>query len=222
MLTTVGNVMRSRLFPFAPFLAVSILHLASLWVHDAAWSTNTKPLLIGTLIVGVLWTLRVPRGEVAFLLLVALAFSLAGDVLIATPGDVGFLLGLGGFFLAHVTYLLLFLRRMRLRPIPLAALGYLPWWVLLLVLLWPYLGALLVPVAVYGLVLGASASAALACNRWIAVGAGLFLASDTILAVKLFHPGFALAQDDVIIMTLYLAGQFLMVWGVLDRASRPA
>jgi alkenylglycerophosphocholine/alkenylglycerophosphoethanolamine hydrolase len=74
-------------------------------------------------------------------------------------------------------------------------------------------------VAVYGAVLGLSAATALGTNPTIAVGAGLFLLSDSVLACKLFLPGFGFWQQDLVIMALYCAGQGLIALGLV-RATR--
>ncbi len=148
--------------------------------------------------------------------------SWGGDVLFGMPGGIGFLLGLGGFLLAHVAYLILFRWPLRRRGLTWWAFAYLAWWLALMLVLGPHLGALIVPVAIYGAVLGASAAFALGTNPITAVGALLFLASDSILAFKLFWPGFALWQQDAIIMLLYCAGQGLIAFGAIRQGMRRA
>jgi len=212
--------------PFVPYAVVAVVHLATLAVHDSSLATVSKWFLMPALLVAVLITCRRPAGRPVGLIVLAVAFSWGGDVLLGMPGDLGFLIGLGSFFLAHVTYTVLFIRRLRIRRMPrlvVALFGL--WWVALLIVLSPHLGALLVPVAVYGLVLGASATASLASTPWVATGGVLFLVSDTILAFKLFFPGFSLWQADFIIMLLYLAAQGFIVFGAtrtFSRAQRPA
>lgn len=220
------TVSRSTLVPFVPYAAVGLLHLVALAVGAELLATFTKPILMPLLFVALSWALRratdrPARGELAVFASIGILFSWAGDVLLGAPLSSGFLLGLGSFFCAHLSYLLLFLRPLRRRRLPWAALLLLPWWVLLLIVLAPHLGALIVPVAIYGLVLGAVAAAALACNRWVAVGALLFLASDTLLALKQFLPDFGFWQADFLIMLLYIAGQGLISYGVV-RAARPS
>ena len=91
---------------------------------------------------------------------------------------------------------------------------------MLVLYLAPHIGPLLVPVAAYGLVLAASSAAALGTNRFSAIGALVFLLSDTILAFKLFLPGWDFYPVDVIIMTLYIGGQGLIAYGVATRGYR--
>lgn len=217
---------RTTVLPFVPYSLVGLLHLAALLAGDDTLSTISKRLLMPALILAVVIACFRRRGQPLALIAIALLVSWAGDIFIGMPGDIGFLIGLACFFLAHVTYLVLFLGRLRVRRVPLLAVGFVVWWIALVVVLAPSLGALLVPVAVYGLVLGASASAALACTGWVTAGGILFLVSDTILAFKLFYPGFSLWEADFVIMLLYVAAQGFIAFGTtrsgVTAASRVA
>ncbi|CAN5171061.1 hypothetical protein BH11ACT2_BH11ACT2_05170 [soil metagenome] len=212
---------RLALAPFVPYLVVTVAHLAGLGLANDALSGLSKPLLMPALVLALLASVRPRANRTVVIGSIALGFSWLGDILLAIPGGIGFLLGLGAFFFAHVAYLTLFWRRLRIRRVPLIALVFAVWWVALLVVLAPHLGALLVPVAVYGVALGASATLALACNRFVAAGATVFLVSDTILAFKFFYPGFSLWQADLVIMLLYCVGQGLVVIGIV-RSAQPA
>jgi uncharacterized membrane protein YhhN len=221
--------MRSRFVPFLPYAIASIIHLVTLLVGSEFASTVTKPFLMPTLLFGLLilmeWgTPTIRHGRIAVVAAIAILFSLIGDVLLKTPDDLGFLLGLGCFLLTHTAYLVLFLGPLRQRRIPLIATLYAVWWVALLLALVPLLGSLIAVVAVYGLVLGASSAAALGTNRLVAVGALLFLFSDSVLALK-FFAGLAFYPIDFVIMVLYIAGQGLIAIGIAasaQRAPRPA
>ncbi len=201
-----------------PFVVVATVHIASLAVGAVWLSGPTKVMLMPTLLLALLVLLPARRTETTLWAVLALLLSWGGDVLLGRPGDTGFIVGLGFFIVAHLAYLVLFLRPLGDHRIPRLAALYILWWAALLVLLAPHLGMLLVPVAVYGLVLGAAAAAALGSNRIVAVGALIFLLSDTILAFKLFYPGFLLWQQDAIIMLTYLAGQGLIIWGTVLHA----
>ncbi|MEQ1736920.1 MAG: lysoplasmalogenase [Rhodoglobus sp.] len=208
-----------RWWAFSLFAAVGAVHLAILAVGAEAWSAPTKALLMPALLIGFLVALPSRRNELAAVGGVAVLLSWAGDVLLATPGNVGFLIGLVAFMLAHAVYLVQFRRSLKQRRIPRLALLYLAWWLALVVVLSPHLGALLIPVAIYGAVLGLSAAAALGTNRMVAVGALVFLLSDTVLAFKMFWPDFSLWQADLIIMFGYLVGQGLIAVGTVRRAE---
>lgn len=216
--------MKGRLLPFVPFVLVALLHLGFLLVDSGgSGSTFTKPFLMPALLFGVLWSLRLRLRSLLVFATLGIVFSFLGDVLLQSPADIGFLLGLGGFFLAHLAYVLLFTRSMRERRLPwLALIGYALWWIVLVVYLAPYVGSLLIPVAAYGLVLGASSFVALGSGRLAAIGALVFLASDTLLALKLFVPGYTFHPVDFIIMILYVTGQGLIAYAVVvsDYRSR--
>lgn len=200
---------------FAPYLLVSIVYLVAQATDLESVSAFLKPLLMPLLLAAFLFSLPRIRSELALLGSLGILFSWAGDVTLASPGDLGFLVGLGFFLLAHIAYIILFLRRLRMRRLRWAALVYLAWWVALVAILAPHLGSLLIPVAVYGLVLGTMGAIGLSCNRWIAIGGALFVISDTLLGLNRFLPGFDLWQVDTAIMLTYIAAQGLIAFGAI-------
>ena len=205
---------------FIPFLVASAVHLVALAIADDSLSTFTKPLLMLSLLAGLLFALPRWRTLVALLAALALLFSWAGDVGIASPGELSFLVALGFFLIAHVFYIVLFLRKLRMRRFSLWSLIYLAWWVALLAILLPHIGSLLIPVAIYGLVLGGMGAVAVTCNRYIALGGALFVVSDTILALNKFLPGFELWQVHFFIMLSYLAAQGFIALGIIRWSWR--
>jgi uncharacterized membrane protein YhhN len=150
------------------------------------------------------------------LLLAAIGFSWLGDgaasFFPALPTVPMMLLWFG---LAHLCYIWLFWRIIPARRPPIWSAVYALWWVVLLIVLWPHLGALLVPVAIYGLVLGATAAGAARCHPLVAWGGALFLASDTVLAFRLFLPDAMPEWTSPLVMLTYCAGQGLIAAGVL-------
>ena len=200
---------------FAPYLLVSIVYLVAQATDLESVSAFLKPLLMPLLLAAFLFSLPRIRSELALLGSLGILFSWAGDVTLASPGDLGFLVGLGFFLLAHIAYIILFLRRLRMRRLRWAALVYLAWWVALVAILAPHLGSLLIPVAVYGLVLGTMGAIGLSCNRWIAIGGALFVISDTLFGLNRFLPGFDLWQVDTAIMLTYIAAQGLIAFGAI-------
>jgi uncharacterized membrane protein YhhN len=203
---------------FVLYAIICVLYLGSQLAGAGGVQAFTKPLLMPLLLVGLVISLPTLRSGIALFASLGILFSWAGDVFLQTPGDAGFLVGLGCFALAHVAYLILFIRELRMRRLPWLALVYVPWWVALVVTLAPHLGALLVPVAVYGLLLGSVAAFGLACNRWIAVGTAVFLVSDTLLGLHMFLPGFDFPGVDFAIMLPYVVGQGFIAWGAIARA----
>jgi uncharacterized membrane protein YhhN len=167
-----------------------------------------------------------PRRERRWLVM-ALLFSLVGDLLLALPGlRLSFAGGLGAFLLAHLAYLVLLvplagdMRAARLLGCGavIGAAGT------LLHLFLPNLGTLAWPVTVYMSVLCAMACAALVArlpNGLAALGALCFVVSDALIGYTRF-----LAPFDSYPLTVwwtYAAAQLLLVAGVTaDRTPATA
>ena len=145
-----------------------------------------------------------------------LLLSLAGDIFLMLPGD-RFLGGLASFLLAHVAYVAAFSSGVGLLPHPwvavpyaLATIGWLP-------LLWPGLRRRLrMPVVLYSSLLALMAAQAggralelgTTASLLGAVGAALFLVSDSLLALDRFRVRFRWAKAAV--LATYWAAQALI------------
>lgn len=202
---------RTALVAFAPVAIVATVHLAAKASGLVALDEATKPLLMPVLAIPVVRAAR--RGPLLPLVtaLLGLLFSWLGDITISD-----LIVGLGFFLLAHLAYSGLFLTAFR-RRVSWWALAYLGWWIALVAFLWPSLGALRIPVVVYGLALGATAALATRGSVWTILGGASFVVSDTFLALRLFTPWMQGRFADVVIMTLYLAAQTLIVVGLVRR-----
>ena len=207
---------RPMLAAFAPYLIVAVAHLVILGTGPGWAVTATKALLMPLLVLAVLVVARPLAGPTVRFLVLAIALSWAGDVALSFPGTGAFVVGLGCFLAAHVVYIGLFLRvpRATRRP-PAWTLIYLVWYAAFLALLGPHTGALLVPVALYGLVLAAMAATAAWHGPLVAAGGALFVLSDSVLALGRFLPGYDFAPHDLVVMSSYLAAQGLIAAGVL-------
>ncbi|CAL9443804.1 hypothetical protein SUDANB121_02315 [Nocardiopsis dassonvillei] len=210
----------------ALFVLTAAVHLAVQAVGAEAWSRPTQALLM-PLLAAFAWTAAPPpRGRLVRLVAVALFFSWLGDTAPAlASGDAAFLVMVGFFLVAQVVYIVAFapwwgqgpLRSNRTLLVPYAVVvaG-------LVALCAPGAGPLLVPVLVYGLLLGAMAVLSLGVHRWTAVGGALFLLSDGLIALRAFSPGFDLPLSGFWVMLTYTAAQALIVLGVLARDREPA
>lgn len=207
-----------RRYAFVPFIALSVIHVLLIAASNDGMVAATKPLLMPMLLLGFLSAAPMTNRLIVGLVVGGIVFSWAGDVLLQSPGDIGFLVGLGAFLVAHVFYISAFLR-LGTGKVKLWVWAYLVWFGALLALLIPGLGALVVPVIVYGLVLGTMAITATRVNAVVGWGGLLFLLSDSILAMDRFMPGYALPASDFVIMTTYLIGEGLIAYGVV-RALR--
>ncbi|MUN06570.1 lysoplasmalogenase [Agromyces luteolus] len=215
---------RRLIAAFAPYVVLSLVHLVVLVGDlDAAAVTATKLLLMPALVVAVV--VARPRATSATVMLIAaIALSWVGDALLTGSGDGWFVAGLLSFLAAHLAYVVLFLRLPAAgRRLPWWTLGYAAWFAAFLALLAPGLGGLLVPVAVYGAVLGTMAALAGGLGGLVALGGALFVVSDSVLALGRFLPGYEFAAHDLVVMSSYLTAQGLIALGVLTRrAVRPS
>lgn len=205
-------------YAFVPYIALSVIHVLLIAVGNDVMVAATKPLLMPMLLLGFLAAAPMANRLLVGLVIGGIVFSWLGDVLLQTPGDMGFVVGLGAFLLAHVFYIWAFLK-LGTGSIKIWVWAYLIWYGALLALLVPGLGGLVVPVIVYGAVLGTMAVLSTRVNAVVGWGGLLFLVSDSVLALDRFMPGFALPAADAIIMTTYLIGEGLIVYGVV-RALR--
>ncbi|MGO4487611.1 lysoplasmalogenase [Microbacterium sp. 2RAF4] len=201
---------------FLPYIVVSLLHVILLAI-DSPLAAPTKLLLMPLLAVPVVVSARrlLPRSAL-ILLLAAVFFSWLGDGAgTFFPGGPELPLMLLFFGIAHVAFILLFARHLSTRRMPWWALVYAGWWVAMIAVLGPHTGGLLLAVALYGLVLAGTAAFSTRCHPVIAVGGAFFLASDTILAFRLFLPDSLPPWSSPAVMLTYTIGQGLIVTGAL-------
>ena len=147
------------------------------------------------------------------LLQAALLASAAGDLLLETDLQ---LAGMAAFAAAHVCYLAVFLANPAQRSWRvLAAYGAL--WAALIAALSPGLGGQGVPVAVYALLLTATAIASRWHNPRSGLGGTLFFISDALIALRMAGRDFP--GRGALVMSSYAIGQYLLTSGI--TASRP-
>ena len=169
-------------------------------------------LLTTLLILGVALTATEPAGPLYRPLIVgALILSTVGDAFLMFPGDRNFIGGLVSFLVAHLLFVAAFLQGVPLQ-VPFYAWLVIPYAAVLLWFLLPRAGSLKLPVLVYCAVLGAMVVTAAArhaalpspANLRALVGAGFFLASDSLLAFRQFRGPYRGAQA-LILSTYWLA-----------------
>ncbi|ALJ20949.1 lysoplasmalogenase [Microbacterium sp. No. 7] len=211
-------------WPFWLYAAVSAVHVGAMAVGAEPLVYPTKLLLMPALAFAAMWALRGTRRVVPTCLLVgALFFSWLGDgaSFFFPFFDDELPMMLACFGIAHLLYMWLFARHIRVHRIPPWTIVYAAWWVVTLLFLWPHLGALGVAVAVYGLVLGGTAALSTRGGAVTAVGGAFFLASDTILAMRLFlPPEMSAPLAGVWVMVTYTIGQGLLVFGAVRVMRR--
>jgi alkylglycerol monooxygenase len=152
------------------------------------------------------------------LLVGALVFSLGGDVFLMLPGNY-FIPGLGSFLVAHLFYIVLLRQGQGWFPSRTALLCVLGLGAVMYGVLWSSLGdpVLKVAVAAYVSVIALMAAQAIgravvlgdAAARWVAVGACVFMASDSLIAINKFLTPVPLSP--LWILCTYYAAQMLIV-----------
>lgn len=161
-----------------------------------------------------------------WLLTMGLFLSAAGDFGLSVKGDKGFLIGLAAFAIAHIAYIAHFIADSALWPWQAYLLQPVPALILTAIVLstevWiaPHTGEMRWPVRIYTLIIGVMGLSALMHPEHLALlGAGLFIASDLILAVDLFR----LKEDaparrftSYSLWPFYVGGQFcLLLSGIM-------
>ncbi|HAU1184252.1 TPA: lysoplasmalogenase [Legionella pneumophila] len=196
------------------FLFTAVIYLVSLSFIQYPATTVLKPIPIVCLIVGVFRTF-LPSLAKIFLIL-ALVFSLAGDVVLTLPVSLQLELGIGCFLLAHCFYIALFFKSFQFNKlhffyyIPILLLmGFIAFTII------PYLGDLLIPVMIYFCVLMLMVFSAFQVKKetlTIGSGALFFLISDVTLALNLFV--YTQADVRIFVMFTYYVAQFLLTFGL--------
>lgn len=199
------------------FIGFSLLYifLPGLIPADWYWLFKIIPIVL-------LLQLALTRtaGKVRALLSLGLVLSAIGDVLLALEGL--FVQGLAAFLLAQITYTVLFLTHFSWQP------RRLPWAAFIVIyalvctlLIVPEAGDMQLPVIAYMIAISVMAIAAGFRNDnqflWVAMGALIFMVSDTLIAVSRFVSPFE--YSGVAVMVTYYMAQLLICVGVV-RHSR--
>lgn len=173
-----------------------------------------------------LFALRTLTDRDGLVLGTSLIFSVGGDVFLGLNRQDFFVFGLASFLIAHLFYVFLFVRSMpiRLNASPLQKMGagaLVLYGVVMVIWLIPSLGDLVIPVIVYIAVITAMGVTAMLADfraPWVAVGAVLFILSDSVIAVNKFKIEFEAAS--YLIWGMYYSGQYLIVMGFVREKLR--
>jgi uncharacterized membrane protein YhhN len=188
----------------------------------------TKPLLVIILLTGFI-TASAKFPPLRYYIAVALFFSWLGDIFLLTDAKIsfGFIAGLGSFLVAHIFYILFFLR-VRNKQLPekswniFVITAVVVYAIALFVFLYPHIGNLKFPVAIYALTISTMLITAVhAFNKYnlnaarnCIAGAILFVVSDSLLSVNKFYSSFPAAG--ISIMVTYALAQFVITKGSLQ------
>lgn len=206
------------------FIGISIFYLLLLLTGQEEIAWYFKPLLLPLLILEAYNSKNFPTKN---LLLSALLFSWIGDVILmfADKGELYFIFGLVSFLIAHIIFIVLFVKQHKANPN-----SNLLWVGLVLVafyllgmlnFLFPSLGDLKIPVSVYATTISVMLLMAIKGyfnwskpnNLTILLGALFFVSSDSILAINKFHS--EIPKSGFLIMVTYIIAQYLITKGIL-------
>lgn len=194
------------------FVIFSAIYLASLSFEiDFSGLLKILPILTLSLVVA-----KTSESPIRHFLLTALFFSACGDLLLNANQ---FILGVAAFLIAQLSYAFLFVRDWqgftKRLPISLLLLGFMG---LMLYVLVPHLESLLIPVIAYLLAISFMGFTAIQSKytiSWSVVGAMVFIASDSLIAIEKFIQ--PIAYNDYWIMTSYYLAQWMLIEGFLKE-----
>ncbi len=196
------------------FFTVSFLDILGVVLQHELLQNIFKPMIILSLIA--LYFVSVTTKNYWYVL--ALAFSFLGDVLLLDKNNL-FLFGIAAFLLTQLLYIKIIwtqIKESSLQQKWLAVIPFVIYLVVLLFVLHENLNEYLIPVVIYGSAISVFGMIALLnyisdntkMNRILLVGAILFIASDSMIALNKFYqekPFYGIA-----IMTTYVLAQYLI------------
>lgn len=216
------------------FIVNALVHVIGQAGHVQILIDVTKPLILPFLSGYYVASSSFPR---SFILLTALFACWIGDIALMFTGysEVWFMTGLGAFLVGHIYFIITYrqfrtesieaglLPTQKIRfslPVVLAGTG-------LIVVLYPGLGGLKVPVVIYATAIIVMVMNAIfrfgrtpSMSFWLVLfGALMFMVSDSILAINKFMGG--IKMSGVLVMTTYITAQYLIIEGLLKHKDQP-
>lgn len=210
------------------FVIVVIELLSSTLKALSSFHNVAKPLIVISLILFFYLDGKQLANKTSRKILLALTFSLVGDVLLMFDhvSINYFLTGLISFLLAHVFYILVFLEKKNSLKKSISFITILIIYAFgLFYVLKDGLGNMLIPVIIYILVILAMVIAAslrkenvpnISYNL-VLIGALFFIISDSIIAVNKFYG--KVPYEHLLIMSTYALAQYCIVMGVLKQKN---
>lgn len=175
------------------------------------WRFFTKPLLLPIII----WLYFTYSKQNVFRInqwfLSGLILSFLGDVFLLFGW--GFMPGLGSFLLAHICYIIYFLKIKKKNvwswlPFVFLYLGSFIYYI------YPYLNEMKIPVVIYGITIATMLYFSISTySSLLILGAVLFVISDSVLAINMFvqHS----IGKELVVMITYVLAQLMLVLGVV-------
>lgn len=221
---------KTLFYVYAAMGAMNLLGIALQW----KWLAGPSKFLLMPVLIAFYIASVSKMKLMQWIMVIALVFSFSGDVNLELTGFSPnfFLLGLASFLITHILYSFIFFQHKRnetglLPKKPFLALPWLLYGFSLVSSVAGGLGDMKIPVMVYASVI--TIMVLLALNRQTKVnkssfvqtflGAVMFMMSDSVIALSRFSPLFEGKKiiASLIIMSLYIVGQFLIVNGILEQ-----
>ena len=207
--------MRSKILQII-LIIIFVIDLFLIFNNKIELRFFTKPILLPILILIYISKVKSEKMQLNSFFLAGLVLSFFGDLFLLF--NWGFLPGLGSFLLAHLFYIISFKKKLQKRiskfwPIILSLYAS-----ILLVILFPYLKEMKIPVTIYAVVIAVMMYNALKThNRNLIIGALLFLISDTLLSVYLFLQPLMILN--LLVMATYILAQWFLVKGMTSSKN---
>lgn len=212
---------RSRLIIVLTALAAisAAVDIAAQYLGMATIVYIFKPLTMVFVISIAAWGAAGQHNGYRSLIIAGLCCSIVGDVFLMLPSD-RFVPGLLSFLIAHLFYIAAFWSRSRRVSSAWPAAVCASYGILMLWFLFSNLGDMKLPVSIYLIVILVMAWQALSWwsmngksgSAFAALGAVLFVASDSIIAISRFYD--RIRFSDVLIMATYFSAQWLIALSV--------
>jgi uncharacterized membrane protein YhhN len=215
------------------FLLITIAVLFNSLEHTTVLEIIFKPLIVVWIASYFIVNLADKNHRIVLPALIAYFFSWVGDIVLLFSGPNFFLIGLGAFLLAHLSFIFVFqhiedknsipiLKEKVWLIIPFVAYGILLFWLLCYKLTYP----MKIAITLYATTI--LTMAAMALNRknrvpltsflLVMSGAILFVSSDSLIAINKFYA--KIPHSGLWVMSSYILAQFLIMIGLLVQVNR--
>ncbi len=197
------------------FIVVALLDILGIVLDKHYLRLFFKPLILPSLLL--MYTLASSQKNTWYV--GALILSFLGDVFLLFNGKQYFMLGLGAFLLAHLCFIKVVLQKMgkaSLNNLLLSFIIFFGFLFCLLFVLKGHLGAMQIPVMVYGVII--TSFGALSLTNYLQnktkaalvllIGALVFISSDSMLALNKFY----MPKEflNLMVMVTYIVAQYLI------------
>jgi uncharacterized membrane protein YhhN len=213
------------------YIGFCLIYLSILFLNIQGFDLYMKPLILPILMVIVTFSENFSTKKI---LLTALLFSWIGDIILlfSDKGELYFIFGLVSFLVSHLVYIVLFNKQQTTRENDnkvqfwLGVFLILGYFTFMIFTLFPKLGPLKIPVLVYAIVITTmlffafkgSLNWSIPANKYIFIGAIVFVSSDSVLAFNKFYA--PIEHASFYIMATYCLAQYLIVKGILKLNSK--